>query len=104
MNQHFPIPHQMQGPQDDLYHAKQLIEVISWSLSEAVQNNGMSKDSASVLLAVLCDVQLSMGPVQRFLDKLDYPKMYVDYRKARRDLILDSFDANDDEEGGRSND
>lgn len=87
----FPIPHMAQGPHDDLDHVLSLLKVMSWTFDNAVQH-GMDAHTASDLYAVLSDVQGTLQPIMTFLDALDYDDLLADYRKARRRVIMASYE------------
>jgi hypothetical protein len=87
----FPIPYPHQSPYDDILHVGQLIEVLSWTFDNGLRD-GISKNAVSDLYAVLTEVRSGLEPITRFLANLEYPELLNEYRMARREAVLQTWE------------
>ncbi|MBS9720242.1 hypothetical protein JYU29_06025 [Tianweitania sp. BSSL-BM11] len=87
----FPIPFPNQEPLDELVHAINLLEVMSWTLDNGLRH-GISKEAVASLYSVYSDAKNSLDLIASFLDNLDYPGLIADFQAARRTELLKSWE------------
>lgn len=81
----FPIPFPSQGPNDDLFTARMMLQTVANQMEDC---KDMSSSTVQALFSVVCTVMTDLGVIQLFLDDVECPDMEKQYQDARRSWIL----------------